>query len=58
LAKKYNSIAYHKVREIVAMGMQWICFEKGCDNQEDCIAKSLPAYKLKQCILANVFTYD
>jgi hypothetical protein len=50
LTKKHNSIAYHKVRESIAMGVQRICFEKGCDNQADCLAKSLPAYKLKQCM--------
>jgi hypothetical protein len=50
LTKKHNSIAYHKVRESVAMGVQRICFEKGCDNQADGLTKSLPAYKLKQCM--------
>jgi hypothetical protein len=50
LTKKHNSIAYHKVRESVAMGVQRIFFEKGCDNQADCLTKSLPAYKLKQCM--------
>jgi hypothetical protein len=50
LTKKHNSIAYHKVRESVAMGVQRIFFDKGCDNQADCLTKSLPAYKLKQCI--------
>jgi hypothetical protein len=50
LTKKHNSIAYHKVRKSVAMGVQRICFEKGCDNQADCLTKSLPAYKLKQCM--------
>jgi hypothetical protein len=48
LTKKQNSIAYHKVRESVAMGVQCLCFEKGCDNQADCLTKSLPAYKVKQ----------
>jgi hypothetical protein len=50
LTKKHNSIAYHKVRESVAMGVQRVCFEKGCENQADCLKKSLPAYKLKQCM--------
>jgi hypothetical protein len=50
LTNKHNSIAYHKVRESVAMGVQRICFEKGCDNQADCLTKSLPAYKLKKCM--------
>jgi hypothetical protein len=50
LTKKHNSIAYHKVRESVAMGVQRVCFQKGCDNQEDCLTKSLPVYKLKQCM--------
>jgi hypothetical protein len=50
LAKKHNSIAYHKVRESVAIGMQRICFVKACYHQADCLTKSFPAYKLKQCI--------
>jgi hypothetical protein len=48
LTKKHNSIAYHKVRENVAMGVQRVCFEKGCDNQADFLTKFLPTYKLKQ----------
>jgi hypothetical protein len=55
LIKKHNSITYHKVRESVAMGVQRICFEKGSDNQADCLTKSLPAYKLKQCM--NKYLY-
>jgi hypothetical protein len=50
LAKKCNIIAYHKFRKSVAMGMQRIFLEKGCDNKADSLTKSLPAYKLKQCI--------
>jgi hypothetical protein len=50
LTNKHNSIVYHKVRESDAMGVQGICFEKGCDNQADCLTKSLPPYKLKQCM--------
>jgi hypothetical protein len=40
LAKKHNIIIYHKVWESVAMGVQRIFFEKGCDNQADCLIKS------------------
>jgi hypothetical protein len=41
LTKKHNSIAYHKIRESVAMGVQRVFFEKGCENQADCLTKSL-----------------
>jgi hypothetical protein len=50
LTKKQNSIAYHKVRESIEMGVQRVCFEKGYDNQAYCLTKSLPAHKLKQCM--------
>jgi hypothetical protein len=50
LAKKHNSIDCNKVRQSVAMGMQPICVEKGCENMADCLTKSLAAYKLEQCI--------
>jgi hypothetical protein len=43
LTKKHNSIPYHRLRDSVSMGVQRICFEKGCDNQSDCLTKSIPA---------------
>jgi hypothetical protein len=55
LTKKHNSIAYHKVQESVAVGVIRVCFEKGCDNQADCLTKSLPAYKLKQCMSTCIY---
>jgi hypothetical protein len=39
ITKKHNSIDYHKVRESVAR-VQRICFEKGCDNQADCLTNT------------------
>jgi hypothetical protein len=50
LTKKHNRIDYDKVSESIAMGMQHVCFEKGCDNQADCLTKPLHPYKLKQCM--------
>jgi hypothetical protein len=55
LMKKHNSIDYHKVRESVDMGTQWICYEKWCDNQAYCLTKSLPAYILKKCIIKCIY---
>jgi hypothetical protein len=42
LNKKHNAIAYHKVRECVAMKALWIHFEKGRYNCSDILTKFLP----------------
>jgi Reverse transcriptase (RNA-dependent DNA polymerase) len=56
LSKKHNSVAYHKVRESVAMGIIRIAHEKGKHNLSDCLTKFLasPAFrKCIQCILTR-----
>lgn len=50
LAKKHNSVAYHKVRESVAMGAVRIAHEKGKFNLSDCLTKFLPAPNFRKCI--------
>ena len=50
LAKKHNSVAYHKVRESVAMGAVRIAHEKGKFNLSDCLTKFLPAPSFRRCI--------
>jgi len=49
LAKKHNAIAYHKVRETVAAGVQRIAHEAGKFNLSDLLTKNLPVYKHKAC---------
>lgn len=55
LAKKHNSIAYHKCRESVAMGAIRIAFEKGVDNLSDCLTKFLAAPAFRKCITCILF---
>mmetsp|Transcript_11237 Transcript_11237/g.16168 ORF Transcript_11237/g.16168 Transcript_11237/m.16168 type:complete len:1367 (+) Transcript_11237:2028-6128(+) len=49
LTKKHNAIAYHKVRETVAAGVQRIAHEAGKYNLSDVLTKSLLAYQHKDC---------
>ena len=42
LAKKHNAIAYHKVRENVAMKAIRVKYEQGKDNISDILTKILP----------------
>lgn len=55
LAKKHNSIAYHKCREAVAMGAIRIAFEKGVDNLSDCLTKFLASPAFRKCITCILF---
>ena len=55
LQKKHNMVAYHKVRECVAMKALRIRHEKGTDNLSDCLTKFLPAPSFKKCI-QNILT--
>ena len=41
LKKKYNAIAYHKVREAVAAGIVRIAYIKSKENQADILTKPL-----------------
>lgn len=47
LAKKHNSIAYHRVREAVAAGTVRIAKEPTATNLADMLTKSLPGPRLK-----------
>jgi len=49
LTKKHNAIAYHKVRESVAAGMQRIAFEPGKYNMSDLLTKILIGPLFKAC---------
>ena len=49
LTKKHNALAYHKVRETVAAGVQRIAHEFGRFNLSDVLTKNLQVYKHKAC---------
>jgi hypothetical protein len=49
LHKKHNSIAYHRVRECVAMGALRVCHEAGKYNCSDVLTKFLPAEAHYHC---------
>jgi hypothetical protein len=49
LNKKHNIIAYHKVRESVAMQSLQIHFEQGKMNCSDLLTKFLPSEAHYQC---------
>jgi hypothetical protein len=49
LTKKHNAIAYHKVRETVAAGVQRIAHESGKYYLSDILTKNLSVYKHKNC---------
>ena len=50
LSKKYNSIAYHRVRESVAAGINRIGKVHTKENLADLLTKPLPAVDLKYLI--------
>ena len=50
LSKKHNSIAYHKVRESVAMEAVRIAHESGKMNMSDCLTKFLHNPSFKWCV--------
>ena len=50
LSKKYNALAYHKVRENCACNSVRICHEPGKRNLSDVLTKFLPSAAHKQCI--------
>ena len=50
LKKKHLSIAYHQIREAVAMTSILIYFEKGVSNLADLFTKVLPANKCKDIL--------
>ena len=50
LKKKHLSIAYHWIRETVAMASILIYFEKGVSNLADLFTKVLPANKCKDLL--------
>ena len=49
LQKKHNMVAYHKVRESVAMGAVRIAHEKGKSNLSDALTKFLPMPTFRKC---------
>ena len=49
LQKKHNMVAYHKVRESVAMGAIQLAHEKGTNNLADALTKFLAAPAFRQC---------
>ena len=49
LQKKHNMIAYHKVRESVAMEAVRIAHEKGKNYLSDALTKFLPMPSFRQC---------
>ena len=49
LQKKHNMVAYHKVRESVAMEAVRIAHEKGKDNLSDALTKFLPMPSFRAC---------
>lgn len=56
LAKKHNSIAYHKCRESVALGAIRVKHERGKFNCSDILTKFLPApahVQCSRCIMYN-----
>lgn len=55
LAKKHNSIAYHKCRESAAIGAIRYAFERGVDNMSDCLTKFLAAPAFRKCIECILF---
>ena len=51
LKKKSNSIAYHAVREAVAMGEMIIAYIKSADNIADVMTKVLPGGTLRDTLI-------
>ena len=56
LAKKHNSIAYHRVREAVAAGTVLIAKEPTATNLADMLTKSLPGPRLKTLCSSSVLS--
>ena len=57
LAKKHNSVAYHKVRESVAMDAVRIAHEKGKFNLSDCLTKFLAGPPFKRCVMCILWRH-
>jgi hypothetical protein len=55
LAKKHNALAYHKVRESVAVGVQRIAHEPGKYNLSDILTKNLSVYQHKGCCASILY---
>ena len=55
LQKKYNMIAYQKVRESVASGAIRLQHEKGKENMPNALTKFLPAPTFKRCCESMMF---
>ena len=53
LPKKYNSIAFHRIRECVVFKMILIYHEKGDSNLADILTKVLPV-KCRVCLLQGI----
>ena len=52
LKKKHCSVAYHKVREVVAAGKALIYYEKSESNLADLLTKPLTAIKRRPLVQA------
>ena len=55
LTKKHNALAYHKVRESVAAGVQRIAHEPGKYNLSDILPKNLAVYQHKGCCTSILY---
>ena len=55
LNKKYNAIAYHKVRESVVQGTQRVTHKRGINNLSDCLTKFFGPLSFRHCIKCILF---
>ena len=56
LKKKYNSIAYHRIREAVAAGIIKLKYVKSQWNLADALTKALTTWTCALCFMESIFT--